>query len=52
MAVPPAIKVAAAEAETVCNVEGNMSGAAMRGAGTPLRSKTPSRTKGTRRSGG
>jgi hypothetical protein len=38
-----------AEAETVRNVEGNMSGAVMRGAVALPRSKTPSRTKGTRR---
>ena len=38
-----------AEAETVCNVEGNMSDAAMRGVDAPPWSKTPSRTKGTRR---
>jgi hypothetical protein len=39
----------AAEAETVCNVEGNTSGAAMRGAGALPRSETLSRTKGSRR---
>jgi len=39
----------AAEAETVCNVEGNMSDAAMRGAGALPRSETLSRTKGSRR---
>jgi hypothetical protein len=39
----------AAEAETVRNVEGNIAGAAMRGAGALPWSETPSRTKGTRR---
>jgi hypothetical protein len=39
----------AAEAETVCNVEGNTSDAAMRGAGALPRSETLSRTKGSRR---
>jgi hypothetical protein len=39
----------AAEAETVCNVEGNTADAAMRGASALPRSKTPSRTKGSRR---
>ena len=38
-----------AEAETVSNVEGNMCGTAMRGADALPRSKTPSRTKGSRR---
>jgi hypothetical protein len=37
------------EAEAVPSAEGNMCGAAMRGADTPSWSKTPSRTKGTRR---
>jgi hypothetical protein len=37
------------EAETVSRVEGNMCGAAMRGADAPSWSKTPSRTKGTGR---
>ena len=37
------------EAETVRNVEGNMSGTAMRGAGALPWSETPSRTKGSRR---
>lgn len=37
-----------AEAETVGNVEGNMYGAVMRGAGALPWSETPSRTKGTR----
>jgi len=39
----------AAEAEAVDNVEGNMDGTDMRGAGALPRSETPSRTKGTRR---
>ena len=38
-----------AEAETVVIVEGNMCGAVMRGAVALPRSKTPSRTKGSRR---
>jgi hypothetical protein len=38
-----------AEAETVDNVEGNMDGTDMRGAGALPWSETPSRTKGTRR---
>ena len=37
------------EAEAVSIVEGNMCGAAMRGADAPSWSKTPSRTKGTGR---
>ena len=37
------------EAETVQKVEGNMGSAVMRGATAPPWSKTPSRTKGTRR---
>ena len=37
------------EAEAVPSVEGNMCGAAMRGADAPSWSKTPSRTKGTGR---
>ena len=36
-------------AETVANVEGNMCGAAMRGADALPWSETPSRTKGSRR---
>ena len=38
-----------AEAETVCNVEGNMCGPVMRGADALPWSKNTSRTKGTRR---
>ena len=38
-----------AEAEAVSSAEGNMCGAAMRGAVALPWSKTPSRTKGTRR---
>jgi hypothetical protein len=38
-----------AEAETVHNVEGDMCGADMRGADALPGSKTPSRTKGSRR---
>ena len=38
-----------AEAETVSEVEGNMCGAVMRGADALPWSKTPSRTKGSRR---
>jgi len=38
-----------AEAETVSNVEGKMCGPAMRGADALPWSKTPSRTKGSRR---
>ena len=37
------------EAEAVPSAEGNMCGAAMRGADTPSWSKTPSRTKGAGR---
>jgi hypothetical protein len=37
------------EAEAVIIVEGEMCGAAMRGVDAPPWSKTPSRTKGTRR---
>lgn len=37
------------EAETLHPVEGNMCGTVMRGADARSRSKTPSRTKGTRR---
>jgi len=38
-----------AEAEPVSNVEGNMCGAVMRGADALPWSKTPSRSKGSRR---
>jgi len=40
------------EAETLHPVEGNMCGPAMRGADARSWSKTPSRTKGTRRNPG